>query len=325
MTASVLVGDIGGTNVRLAEAYSGNGGRISLEQTQVLSGDSFGGFEEALETYLNGHKDHDFDSALFAFAGPVRDNTIAMTNRDWVIKGDDLAKRFGLKSVHLVNDYAAMARAIPELGPESFDQLHAGNPPATRSPILVSGPGTGLGVATLIPEHKAGWYVVTGQGGHAAYAPQTAREWALAEALRARHGYVSKELVLSGIGLDAVHQALCDIDGRDWVQAPPAELMAAAEKGPGIERDICEIRARATMGALGDAALINGTIGGVVITGGVAKRLVRWLKQPESLNRFFERGSQLEYMAAMPIRLLLSGKAALIGAAALYFDKELST
>ncbi len=322
MSDAVLVGDIGGTNVRLAQAHRQSCGCLDLDEVDVLQGDSFPNFEGALETYLGDHTNNGFDSALFAFAGPVRDNTIHMTNRDWVIKGDQLASDFGLKSVTLVNDYAAMARSIPELSADSFDTLHEGTPPSTSAPILVSGPGTGLGVATLIPHGDKSWSVITGQGGHAAYAPQTEREWELAGALRKRWGYVSKELVVSGIGLDAVHQALCDIHGIKWEKREPADLMAAADAAPGLERDICELRARATMGALGDAALINGAIGGVVITGGVALRLVKWLKQPESLSRFFDRGSQQEYMEAMPIRLLLSGQAALIGAAALHFDEE---
>ncbi len=75
------------------------------------------------------------------------------------------------------------------------------------------------------------------------------------------------------------------------------------------------------MSALGDGALINGTRGGVVITGGVAERLADWLAQPEALERFFQRGPMRDYMTAIPIRLLQSGQAALIGAAVLHFDE----
>ena len=95
-----------------------------------------------------------------------------------------------------------------------------------------------------------------------------------------------------------------------------------AKSGDKLARDICEIRAGATLDALGDAALINGTRGGVVITGGVAERLVDWLSAPEALARFFERGPMSHYMEPIPIRLLQDGAAALIGAAALHFDED---
>ncbi|MEM8617069.1 MAG: glucokinase, partial [Pseudomonadota bacterium] len=169
---------------------------------------------------------------------------------------------------------------------------------------------------------ERGWHVLTGEGGHAAYAPKTPREWALTQQLQKTHGYVSKELVLSGSGLNAVHQALCAVDGQTWVQQSPAEIIRLAQKGDPICRDILGIRAAATLDALGDAALINGTRGGVVITGGVAERIVDWLDQPEALQRFFKRGPMSHYMSPIPIRLLLSGEAALIGAAALHFDEE---
>ena len=163
---------------------------------------------------------------------------------------------------------------------------------------------------------------MTGEGGHAAFAPRSEREWELTKRLKDRHGYVSKELVLSGSGLDAVHEALCEIDGVEWTKTSPAEIMRRAQDGDRISRDICEIRAGATLDALGDAALINGTRGGVVITGGVAERLVNWLATPTALSRFFERGPMSHYMEPIPIRLLMQGEAALIGAAALYFDED---
>ncbi len=324
MSGAVLVGDIGGTNVRLASAHRNGDALIELDRVEILPGDDFQSFEHALRAYIGSDDASKYDGALFAIAGPVRDNVITMTNRDWHIDGNALAGALGLNSVTLKNDYAAMARAIPELPGDCFEWFHKGNPPENRAPILVSGPGTGLGVATLLPRDTAGWRVLTGEGGHAAYAPRTVREWALTQSLRATHGYVSKELVLSGSGMDAVHKALCEIDGVAWVKTSPQEIMKQPEAGPGIARDICEIRSRATLEALGDAALIAGTTGGVVITGGVAERLADWLRTPDCLARFFERGPKSSYMSNIPIRLLRSSEAALIGAAALYYDEETS-
>jgi len=322
MPDSVLVGDIGGTNVRFGRARLGFAGHPEVEDVAVLPGDKFGSFDDALNVYLGQLGNQRPDQALFAFAGPVRDGVGSLTNRNWTINSRELARSVGLSKIQLVNDYAAMARSIPELGEKSFRLLHDGRVPDQRHPILVAGPGTGLGMATLLPEGDRGWRVMTGEGGHAAFAPRSEREWELTKRLRVSHGYVSKELVLSGSGLNAVHQALCDIDGEPWQVTAPAEIMRRAMEGDRICRDICEIRAGATLDALGDAALINGTRGGVVITGGVAERLVDWLAQSEAMSRFFERGPMSHYMEPIPIRLLMESEAALIGAAALYFDED---
>lgn len=324
MPGTVLVGDIGGTHVRFGRARLGFAGHPEVGDIAVMPGNRFQTFDDALNMYLGqlGHlRPHE---ALFAFAGPVQDGIVHLTNRDWIVDSHDLAKQTGLERIRLVNDYAAMARSIPELGDDSFRLLHEGRGPGERSPILVAGPGTGLGMATLLPEGERGWRVITGEGGHAAFAPRSEREWDLSKRLKAKQGYVSKELVLSGSGLNAVHQALCDIDGVEWNPTSPAEILRRAGVGDALCRDICEIRAGVTLDALGDAALINGTRGGVVITGGVAERLVDWLTQPKALSRFFDRGLMSEYMKPIPIRLLMESEAALIGAAALHFDEDLA-
>lgn len=322
MAQSVIVGDIGGTNVRLARAHLGADGHPHMDQISILPGDDFDTFDDALMAYLDKLNGDRPAHALFAFAGPVRNGAIEMTNRNWVIDSRKLAAKTGLERVRLVNDYAAMSRGVVELAPEHFRTLHAVEDVDTSAPILVAGPGTGLGMATLLRDDVTGWRVITGQGGHAMFAPRTDREWALMNQLHATYGYVSNELVLSGIGLDAVHKALCDLDGLVWTKTAPETIMQAAQAGDALATEICEIRSKATLAALGDAALINGTQGGVVITGGVARRLADWLDTPSTLARFFERGPMTDYMRRIPIRLLMSGEAALIGAASLHFDED---
>lgn len=322
MVEHVLVGDIGGTNVRFARARLGFAGHPEVSDISIMAGDAFPDFNAALSAYLSDLGNHRPMHALFAFAGPVSDGVVRLTNRDWTIDRRQVERKLGFERVRLVNDYAAMARSIPELPDSCFRVLNEGVVPDERRPILVAGPGTGLGVATLVPHAAHDWRVLTGEGGHTAFAPRTAREWALVEKLQQRHGYVSNELVLSGMGLNEVHQVLCELDGVAWTETSPAQIMANAVAGDRISRDICEIRAAGTLGALGDFALVNGTLGGVVITGGVAERMADWFSAPEALARFFERGPQSRFMEPIPLRILLSGKAALIGAAALFFDEE---
>lgn len=322
MAESVLVGDIGGTNVRFAIARRGFAGHPVISDVSVMPGDDFETFDESLKKYCEELGERQPRQALIALAGPVQDGVVKLTNREWTVDASRLACVCGFDKVRLVNDYAAMARAIPELPDSAFRMIHPGNPDEDgREPILVAGPGTGLGMATLIPVGATGWRVMTGEGGHAAYAPSNEREWALYRKLKETYGYVSRELALSGSGLNAVHKALCEIDGVEWKEIPPAEMLELARQGDPICRDICEIRARGTLYALGDAAITNGAKGGVVITGGVAERLEEWLATPEAIERFLQRGPMSDYMTPIPVRLLMSGEAALVGAAALYLDE----
>lgn len=279
-------------------------------------------FSGALETYLKtcGARP---EYALFALAGaPIGGRVRLLNHAAWPdVRIEALTEQFGFAGARIENDFAAMARSVPELAETAFDTLVPGEP-LTGAPLLVTGPGTGLGVATLLPEPGGRWRVISGEGGHAAYAAQTAREFALVEALQAAgHAYVSNELVCSGSGFDAVREALCAMDGAAYQKLPPQAILDAAARGDRHAREVCDLRAAAIMGAAGDMVLANGTRGGVVLAGGVTLRLIDALRQAEAQTRFRERGPRSDFMRGVPIRVLTDETAPLIGAAALHFDE----
>ena len=316
----IIVGDVGGTNVRFAVVEGSDRGSGELPKFRSHENDSFSSFEEALEKYFRSENVDRPDHGLFALAGPIKNNAVHLTNRKWTVSADTLVEKFGFKSVRLVNDYAAMARSIPELPDSAFKPIHEGETPSERLPVLVAGPGTGLGIATLLPAVSKRWKVITGEGGHSAFAASSDKEWELAKVLRRKFGYVSRELVLSGSSLDEVHKAICKIHGVEYEQMEPAEIMERARNNDHVCSDVCEIRAGALLETLGDIVLINGTLGGVVITGGVAERLFDFLKDKDLLERFFSRGKMSPYLEPVNIKLLQYSKAPLFGAIALYDD-----
>lgn len=320
MSAPVLVGDVGGTRSRFALARRGEDGWITLDRFEALRNDDFPSFDRALSHYL-GETGADPERGLFALAGPVRgDGSIQLTNRDWpIVRPAELETRCGLGEVRLVNDFAAMSRAIPELQPGDFVTIREGEADPS-APIIVTGPGTGFGVGTLIPLEGGGFHVLTGEGGHSAYAAHTVREAELAERMSAEHGYVSTEMIVSGAWLQPVFDHLSDMHGVPRQERAPAEILSRAEAGDPVCEEVCRLRARAIMGAAGDLVLINGGRGGVVMTGGVAERMTRWLSAPEALQRFCQRGSHTSYMEPVPVRVLTRADAPLIGAASLLFD-----
>ncbi len=319
MSEQILVGDVGGTKVRLALAKRAEG-RITLDSVAVMQGDDFDRFEHAIVDYLTDHQARP-DVALFALAGPVAaDGSLKMTNRDWpVIQPRALADDVGLRSVRLVNDFAAMARAIPEAPAESFETI-IDAPGIPGAATLVTGPGTGFGVSILVALPGGRWRVVTGQGGHAAFPPRTKREAQFLAIMQAKHGYVSNEMVVAGRWLPAVHEAVCALHGQPHTPTSPQDLLDAAAAGEPVAEEVCLLRACAVMGAIGDAALIAGAQAGVVLTGTVAERIADWLRRPEAVARFHERASETAFMAPIPVRVMSAELAPLVGASALYFE-----
>lgn len=312
MDTTLLVGDVGGTNVRFALAVR-RGGAWQIEHFEVLSGEDFPAFEDALRTYL-GNTGVRASHACFAIAGPIRNGEGRLTNRGWLISAEAIAAEFSIPDVLVINDFLAMARSVPELSEDAFETIFEGVPVET-APIVVAGPGTGFGVATLIPAGKS-WIALSGEGGHTRYAPQSDIERELARLLARDHGYVSNELVASGSGLDEVHAAFCEMYGQAPEALTPAEMRAKADAGDAMYRSLIEVRALAVMGYVGDLALINGALGGVVLAGGVSERIADFLKTPAAFDRFVSRGPMSGYLRTCPVRLMHDPVAPLIGAAA---------
>ena len=318
MSGSVLVGDVGGTNVRFAIA-SRAGGCLEIEHFEKFPGDDFESFQAALQNYLDTTGAH-AKAACFALAGPVRAQEVTLTNRaKWKVSAATVASHFGFEAVRLINDFHAMARSVPEFDVTSFDEILPGTP-KVGAPRLVAGPGTGFGVATLLSGPDGQWSVVAGEGGHMAYAPRTQLEHELARLLTRDHGYVSNELVASGSGLEEVHRAFCEIFDRDCLDLSPEEMRQRADAGDEMFQRLIEVRSLAVMGAAGDLVLANGALGGVVLAGGVSERISEFLKTPLARQRFVARGPMSDYLEDCPVWLMRDASAPLIGAAA-YFEQ----
>jgi glucokinase len=317
MQKPVLVGDIGGTNSRFGLATRSNEG-FSLSAFRVLANDDHENFEAVLQAYLL-QAGQSPTQACFAVAGIIDDGSSRLTNRGWDIDRAVLKAAFGLSDLIIINDFHAMARSVPELAASAFEDIFPGEP-VRDEPVLVTGPGTGFGVATLFKDAGSQWNVLFGEGGHMAYAPREPLEFDVASRLRARHGYVSNELVASGSGLNAVYEVFCEIFGRQFVALSAAQMREKAESGDEMYLQLIRLRALAVMGAAGDLALANGTRGGVILAGGVSQRLVKFLGTPEARARFVERGPMSDFLKDCPVKLLNDPEAPLIGAAARFFE-----
>lgn len=313
--APLLVGDIGGTNVRLAIAERDASGEVSLRSRFKQPAEAFSCFEDAVAAFLE-TLDAPARAACFALAGPVEAEPVTLTNRDWVVSRKALRARFDLDEVAFVNDFAALARGAVETPASGFDPLKPGRA-APDAPVVIGGPGTGFGMA-IAARFDGAWLILPGEGGHQSFAAQTAFEWAVTEALRGTAGHVSTEMIAAGLHAETVRRAVYDVLGAAFTPVPPAEVCAAAETGDRAAQAYCQLRANAVMAALGDAALLAGARGGAIIAGGVAMALKPFLASAPSIERFTAHGPMSDYLSAAPVHLLIDQDAPLTGAARLF-------
>ncbi len=303
-----LVGDIGGTNARFALATA-----AGIERSVRYAVEDFSDPGAAIEAFFaeagSGPRPR---HAALAFAGPVAEGRARLTNGRWQVASEDLAARFGFEQVHLINDFAALALALPALGEADLLPVGGGRA-AVAAPMAVLGPGTGLGLAALVPG-PGGAVVLTTEGGHVTMAPADAREGRILDRLRARFGHVSAERVISGEGLENLFQAIAEEDGLAAPARPDAEIVDRALAGDcPASRAALETFCAMLGTVAGNAALSLGALGGVYIAGGMVPRFAEFFAASGFRARFETKGRFRDYMARIPTRLIVHPEPAFLG------------
>ena len=309
MTGTVL-GDIGGTNARFTIA--GRPGELG-DIVNFRTAD-FATFDDALRGYLDQNPDKEVTRAAVAVAGLVSDGAAVMTNLNWTVSARALKDDFGYEAASVVNDFAANAMAVPLLQPDDVESINAGRA-VESAPVAVIGPGTGLGVAALVPGED-GPAVVPTEGGHVAMAPADDEEYELLRILRREFGHVSAERVLSGQGIVNLYRALAAVRNSPAVFADPAEITGAVDSDALAAETLSRFFAMLG-GFVGDTALTLGARGGVYLMGGILPRLGERLQASSFLDRVQAKGRFRDYLREIPIKLAVHENPALLGLSAL--------
>jgi glucokinase len=311
LTALRLIGDIGGTNARFAIAEGGK-----YRQLSHVENEHYPSLHDAIADYLKALSEADRANLLgaLAIAGPVLGDRISLTNKAWSFSIEELKESLRLTRLAVVNDFAANAYAIPHLTPQQKFAIGPAIADAHGN-IGIIGPGTGLGMSSLIP-HGNGRTLVTGEGGHATLAASTEEEFAIIQMLRKRWSHVSAERVLSGAGLVNLYEALCAIRGIEPLMFSPADVTKhAMNKSDEVcvraFDHFCEF-----LGSVaGDIALTIGAFGGVYIAGGILLRFKEAFAASAFRQRFEAKGRFASMLAKMPTWLILEESPGLIGLA----------
>ena len=305
---NVLLADIGGTNARFAVLTGGTVGPVAH-----MAVSDYGRFREALDAYLGRvPKAGGMRAAILAAAGVVQNGRCALTNSSWVIDAAELRAAYGFSTVRLINDFEAVAWSLPVLSRDQLLQTGGGQPIA-GAPLAALGPGTGLGMAFCLP-HAASHLVLSSEGGHSTMPGSSLREDAVIAYLRQRLGHVSAEHVLSGNGLENLHEALAALDNIVLPRRRAAEITRAGVEGTCPTSRAAIDMFCAMLGTVaGNLALTLGARGGIFIAGGILRHMPEYFAGSQFRARFEGKGRLGKYLEPIPTYLVRDGDAAFAG------------
>lgn len=317
-----LIADIGGTNARFALYRPDTGFSSPL----VLPTREHVTLQCAAEHYLSqvGVSEAGLRPryAAFGIANPITGDWVQMTNHSWQFSIEALQAALGLDKLLMLNDFSALALALPHLQGTELQQVGRGSQVPHEAMALI-GPGTGLGVSGLLPDGHGGWVALAGEGGHVTLAPFDAYERAVVDFVQTRHSHVSAERLLSGggagqdMGLPLLYEAVCAVESRPKQVSTAADITRLGVSG---EDMACRHTVDLFCAMLGTMAanlvLGLGARGGCFIGGGIVPRLGDYFMQSPFRSRFEEKGRCSAYLQQVPTYVIHAEYPAFTGAAA---------
>jgi glucokinase len=315
----VIAGDIGGTKTLLQLLEVEPGRRETLREARFESR-RYKLFDDLLRE-LVGTAGDEIDVACFAVAGPVIDMRAEVTNLAWVMEAAALERAFGIAKVVLLNDFYAVAAAIPVLRDDDLVVLNQGRRDI-EWPVAILGAGTGLGEAFVVEDRADGWRVIPSEGGHSDFAPRNEIQRELHAELESRFGHVSYERVLSGAGLVNIFDFLRSRQPLDTQQIAlddrrdlAASIAALAHEGYALAKEAAGLFIDIYGAEAGNLALKVLPRGGVYIAGGIACKNLDWFTDGRFMRAFADKGRLGELLLEFPVEAICNSNVGLIGAA----------
>ena len=305
-----FVADLGGTNVRFALVPAG---QHTPESIAKFRNKDYGSFEEAARAYLDDVGNPKLSKACIAVAAPVRGDDIQLTNYTWQLSAEPLRRQLALQQLLFINDYLALAIALPDLKSSERIQIGDNGSLNSKNTCLVIGPGTGLGVCGLLSNGKYD-VPMSGEGGHMFFPARTTQEFELIQIVSPKSSGASAEWLLNSSGLERLHIGLAKLSGRsvESIRAEEITQQALAGDAECIEtlNCYCKFLGRAT----GDYALAYGATGGVFLGGGILRNFPEFLVTSPFRSEFEDKGIMCGYVHDIPTFLITAQSKTLWGA-----------
>ena len=307
-----LLGDIGGTHARFALVH-GDGTPITQEVT--LSTGQYPDLAAAAQAYLQQAGHPAVREACIAIANPIDGDRLKMTNNHWQFSIEATRQQLGLDRLLMLNDWEAMAMAALALKGTDLEQIGSGQA-VPDAPKGLIGPGTGLGVSSLVRSRRGDWVPIAGEGGHVSLSPTCAREADILRVLWRSHPHVSAERAISGMGLENLYRAICELNRTEAEPLVAAQVTARALAAQDVAcEEALECMCRLLGNAASNLAVTLGARGGIYIGGGVIDRLGDYFAQSGFRAAFEAKGRFENYMQRIPTYVIRAKQPALMGCA----------
>ena len=305
-----LVADIGGTNARFALVADDS--PLAIEPRNLVCAD-YETIVDATLTYIDQVALGKPYRAAMSIASPVTGDALNMTNHSWSFSVGETREALGLQQLKVLNDYTALALALPTLDDSQRIQV-GGGAALGGHPVAVLGPGTGLGVSAIVPAGDH-WVPLESEGGHASYGPLNAREQMVIEVMRERLEHVSAESLVSGRGLSSIYEVITQLQQGSGTRLTPGEVTERALKlDCPLALETLSIFCDVFGTVAGNLALTLGARGGVYIGGGITLRIVDFFLRSGFRERFEKHGRLTPYLRAIPTYIIDTSYPALTGA-----------
>lgn len=307
-----LVADIGGTNTRVALA---DGRQVLGETIRRYSNADYPGLETVLRRYIDDEGGVDPVAACVAVAGPVRDGRATMTNLNWTMDKDTVARATKASTVAILNDLQAQGHALGHLDDANIRTIIDGPKGLPNAARLVVGVGTGFNAAPVF-DTEQGRLVTPSESGHANLPIRTERELRMCQFVSNAHGFPAVEDVLSGRGLERVYAFLGEEAGTS-AEAKAKDIMAACADGTDPRAtEAAHMFTRILGTVCGNLSLIQLPFGGVYLVGGVARAFAPYLTEFGFGDSFRDKGRFAGFMGNFRVSVIEDDYAALTGSAA---------
>jgi glucokinase len=319
----LIAADIGGTKSWLAWLTDVPEAAPQLRFEQVYASAAFATADDLIRQFItDAHAETAPERLLLALPGPVDAQHVRLTNLDWTLDAADMQATLGIASVRFINDFQAAAAGVATL---TDDDLVALNPqPAEAGGVrAITGAGTGLGLAFMLPGADGRYRSFATEGGHVDFAPANAMQGRLLERLRAQYGHVSWERVVSGLAMHDLYAFCCEDLGRPLPAVPVDGPALVAQAGSGDAAAVAALELFVDLyGAwVGNVALLYQPRGGLYVAGGIATHLRAQLESPRFMAAATDKGRMRGVVERTPIFLVTSSRLGVQGAIASVLDR----
>ena len=324
-SGAFLAADVGGTHARIGLVSRDPDGTrpVTVLQYHRYACADWPSLTAVLQDFV-GQLDHSVhvSRCAVASAGYVLGDAIVNDNLPWPVSIRDIRDSLGIEQLAVVNDFEAVAYATQFLSQADTTAVIESEAPPAEGPVLVMGPGTGLGSAVLLPGKPHATVLAT-EAGQIALAPGNEREIEILRTLSRDRAYVSFEHALSGPGLLNLYRALCTLRGQAPVLTLPSQVtQSALERSDEAAVEALDVFCGLLGSFVGDLCLLYGARGGVFLAGGILPQIREVLLASSFRQRFFNKGVMRAFLQQVPVRLMEHGQHGVIGAAGLFLDLQ---